>query len=291
MASNAGWIAKLLLHFADPFVPMSLDQPEASPRDADSVLSRFARPVTALVTGASRGIGLAFVQRLAAERGVRRIWAGCRNPAAAAELAAVAQADDRIRLFGLDLTDEGRLAAAARTVTLEAEPLDLVINCAGVLHEAEGMQPERRLAEVRADWLLQSFAVNAAGPLLLARHFESLLPRRERAVFASLSARVGSISDNRLGGWYAYRGAKAAQNMFMKTLSIELARRARGIVCVTLHPGTTRTGLSQPFRGSVPEDKLFSPERAAEQLLRVIDGLGSSENGGFYAWNGEKIPW
>jgi NAD(P)-dependent dehydrogenase (short-subunit alcohol dehydrogenase family) len=270
---------------------MSIDPPEASHQAADSVLSRFRRPITALVTGASRGIGLAFVQRLAAEPGVRRVWAGCRNPAAAAELADVAQADGRVRLLGLDVTDEGRLAAAARTVAMEAEPLDMVINCAGLLHEAEGLQPERRLAEVRADWLLQSFAVNGAGPLLLARHFESLLPRRERVVFASLSARVGSISDNRLGGWYAYRGAKAAQNMFLKTLSIELARRARGIVCVALHPGTTRTGLSQPFRGNVPAEKLFSPERAAAQLLRVLDGLGSGDNGGFYAWNGEKIPW
>ena len=291
MASIPAPVTNTLAHFSDLPMPMSLDPPDASSRDADSILSRFQRPVTALVTGASRGIGLAFVQRLAAEPGVRRIWAGCRDPAAAAELAAVAQGEGRIRLLGLDVTDEGRLAAAARTVTMEAEPLDLVINCAGLLHEADGIQPERRLTEVRADWLLQSFAVNAAGPLLLARYFESLLPRRERAVFASLSARVGSISDNRLGGWYAYRGAKAAQNMFMKTLSIELARRARGVVCVALHPGTTRTDLSQPFRGNVPADKLFSPERAAEQLLRVVDGLGSSENGGFYAWNGEKIPW
>jgi NAD(P)-dependent dehydrogenase (short-subunit alcohol dehydrogenase family) len=270
---------------------MSPEPPESSRRDPESVLSRFEHPVTALVAGASRGVGLAFVRCLAAESGVRRIWAGCRNPAEAEELAGLADGDERIRLLALDVTDEGRLSAAARTVAMEGEPVDMVINCAGLLHEPDGLQPERRLSEVRADWLMQAFAANGAGPLLLAKHFESLLPRRERAVFASLSARVGSISDNRLGGWYAYRGSKAAQNMFLRTLSIELARRARGIVCVALHPGTTRTELSRPFRGSVPEDKLFSPERAATQLLRVIDGLGSSENGGFYAWNGEKIPW
>lgn len=258
---------------------------------ANPLLRRFERPVTALVAGASRGIGLACVERLAQERAVRRIWAGCRRPEAAHELQALAQRDARIRLVGLDLTQEARLAAAARAVALEAEPLDLVINCAGVLHEDQGLQPERRLSEVRADWLLQSFKVNGAGPLLLAKHLEALLPRRERAVFASLSARVGSISDNRLGGWYAYRGSKAAQNMFLKTLSIELARRARGIICVALHPGTTRTDLSQPFRGGVPAEKLFSAGHAAEQLLRVIDNLDSSDNGGFYAWNGEKIPW
>jgi NAD(P)-dependent dehydrogenase (short-subunit alcohol dehydrogenase family) len=255
------------------------------------VLTRFDRPVTALVAGAGRGIGLAFVRRLLAENDVRRVWAGCRQPEDAGELHELARQDSRLRLVGLDVSDEGRLAAAARTVAMEAEPLDLVLNCAGVLHAPGGLQPERRLSEVRGDWLMQAFAVNGAGPLLLAKHLEALLPRRERVVFASLSARVGSIGDNRLGGWYAYRGAKAAQNMFLKTMSIELARRARGIVCVALHPGTTDTALSAPFQGGVPAEKLFSAERAAEQLLQVIDGLDSRANGGFFAWNGERIPW
>jgi NAD(P)-dependent dehydrogenase (short-subunit alcohol dehydrogenase family) len=138
---------------------------------------------------------------------------------------------------------------------------------------------------------MEAFAVNGAGPLLLAKHLEPLLPRRERAVFASLSARVGSIGDNRLGGWYAYRASKAAQNMFIRTLAIELARRARGAICVALHPGTTDTELSRPFQGGVPESKLFTAERAVEQLLRVIDGLGPGDTGRFIAWNGERIPW
>ena len=256
-----------------------------------SVLARFERPVTVLVAGASRGLGLAFVERLVAETAVRRVWAGCRRPEGARDLQGLAARDGRVRVIGLDVTDEDRLAAAARTMAREGEPLDMVINCAGLLHEDQGLQPERRLSEVRADWLARSFLVNGAGPLLLAKHVEPLLPRRERAVFASLSARVGSIADNRLGGWYAYRGAKAAQNMFMKSLSIELLRRARGVICVALHPGTVRTGLSQPFRGGVPEGKLFSPAHAAAQLLRVIDRLDGSDNGGFFAWNGEKVPW
>lgn len=262
-----------------------------APMPAPYVMSGHGRPVTALVTGASRGIGLAFVRHLAATGAARRVWAGCRHPDSAGALATLAAEHDKVRPLALDVTDEDSLAAAAGGIGAEGEPLDLVINCAGLLHRPDGPQPERRLDEVRADWLLESFAVNGAGPLLLAKHVEPLLPRRERAVFASLSARVGSISDNRLGGWYAYRGAKAAQNMFLKTLSIELARRARGAICVALHPGTTDTELSRPFQGGVPEAKLFSPARSADQLLRVIDRLTRADSGRFYAWNGERIDW
>jgi NAD(P)-dependent dehydrogenase (short-subunit alcohol dehydrogenase family) len=255
------------------------------------VLASFDRPVTAVVAGASRGIGLALVQRLAAGGEVRRIWAGCRDPESADELVVLADRYDAVRVLRLDVTDEAALAGVASSIQGEEEPLDLVINCAGILHRPGGPSPERRLAEVRADWLMEAFAVNGAGPLLLARHLEPLLPRRERAVFASLSARVGSIADNRLGGWYAYRGSKAAQNMFVKTLAIELARRAQATICVALHPGTTDTDLSRPFQGNVPESKLFSTERAAAQLLRVIDGLRPADSGGFFAWNGQRIPW
>lgn len=262
-----------------------------STRPEPSALTSFPQPVTVLVAGASRGLGLAFVRHLATGGQARRIWAGCRDPGQATALAELAVAPGVVRTLPLDVTDESSLAASAAIVAAEGEPLDLVINCAGLLHRPEGPSPERRLADVRADWLMESFAVNGAGPLLLAKHVEQLLPRRERAVFASLSARVGSIGDNRLGGWYAYRGAKAAQNMFIKTLSIELARRARGVICVALHPGTTDTDLSRPFQRGVPRDKLFGPQRAAAQLLRVIDGLGPADSGRFIAWNGQKIPW
>ncbi len=114
---------------------------------------------------------------------------------------------------------------------------------------------------------------------------------RERAVFASISARVGSIGDNRLGGWYAYRGAKAAQNMFTKTLSVEWARSRRNVTCVALHPGTTDTELSRPFQANVPPEKLFPPERTVRQLLGVIDGLVTGDTGRFLAWDGSEIPW
>lgn len=255
------------------------------------VLSSFEEPVSALVVGASRGIGLAFVRALAGSTRVRRIWAGCRAPENAADLAGLAAADERIRPVAMDVTDEASLAAAAARVAEEGAPLNLVIHCAGLLHEPSGLAPERRLRDVRAESLVRSFQVNGAGPVLVARHFEDLLPRRARCVFAGLSARVGSIGDNRLGGWYAYRAGKAAQNMLLKTLSIELPRRARGALVVALHPGTTDTDLSRPFQGSVPAARLFSPARAAAQLLEVIDGLRAGDNGAFIAWDGRPVPW
>ena len=259
--------------------------------DKAPALSSFEQPVCALVVGANRGIGLAFVEALACSSRVRRIWAGCRRPEEAEALAAMAGSDERVRPLAVDVTDEAVLAAAAARVADAGCPLNLVINCAGVLHTADGMAPERRLRDVRGDWLARAFAVNATGPILLARHFEDLLPRRDRAVFASLSARVGSIGDNRLGGWYAYRASKAAQNMLLKTLSVELPRRARGAIVVALHPGTTDTDLSRPFQASVPPEKLFPPERAARQLLGVIDGLRARDNGTFHAWDGRQVPW
>jgi NAD(P)-dependent dehydrogenase (short-subunit alcohol dehydrogenase family) len=161
-----------------------------------------------------------------------------------------------------------------------------------MLHDASaGVAPEKRLADVRPDALAASFAVNALGPLLVAKHFEPLIARREPVVFASLSARVGSIGDNRLGGWYAYRAAKAAQNMFTKTLAIEWARSRRNVVCVALHPGTTDTGLSRPFQSGVAPEKLFAPERTVRQLLDVIDQLTPADSGRFVAWDGSSIPW
>ena len=139
--------------------------------------------------------------------------------------------------------------------------------------------------------LRRSFEVNAFGPLLLAKALEPALPRDLPFHFASLSARVGSISDNRLGGWYAYRAAKAAQNQLLRTLAIEWRRRLP-LACVTaLHPGTTATGLSEPFRSSVPPAKLFSPERAADQLLEVLAMRRADQSGEFLAWDGQPIPW
>jgi NAD(P)-dependent dehydrogenase (short-subunit alcohol dehydrogenase family) len=253
----------------------------------------FARGGNVLVQGASRGLGLEFVRQCLAESRVDHVLATCRSPANAPALAALAgAAPARLTVLPLDVTDEASVAAAAAATTRTVSRLHLVVNCAGVLHDVTcGMQPEKRLADVRPESLARAFAVNAIGPLLVARHFEPLLAHADRAVFASLSARVGSIEDNRLGGWYAYRASKAAQNMYTRTLAVEWARSRRNVICVALHPGTTNTGLTLPFQGNVPAGKLFGVERAVSQLLQVIDRLQPADTGQFLAWDGERIPW
>jgi NAD(P)-dependent dehydrogenase (short-subunit alcohol dehydrogenase family) len=256
------------------------------------MLNSFPDGSNVLIQGASRGIGLEFVRQLLIEPRVARVFATCRSPGDAPALAGLAAHHAQLVVLALDVTAVESIRAAAAAVASVAPRLHLLVNCAGLLHdEAGGIAPERRLAEVEPEALAASFAVNACGPLLVARHFEGLLGHAERAVFASLSARVGSIGDNRLGGWYAYRGAKAAQNMFTKTLSIEWARSRRNVICVALHPGTTDTGLSRPFQGNVPPGRLFTVERTVRQLLEVIDRLAPSDTGQFLAWDGARIPW
>jgi NAD(P)-dependent dehydrogenase (short-subunit alcohol dehydrogenase family) len=246
-----------------------------------------------LVQGASRGLGLGFVRQALASARCGRVVATCRDPAAAAALRAVADhAAGRLTLLPLDVTDEASIATAAAACGRVAPRLHLILNCAGVLHDASrALRPEKRLADVTAAALARAFAVNASGPLLVARHFEPLLAHGERAVFASLSARVGSIGDNRLGGWYAYRASKAAQNMFTRTLAIEWARSRRNVICVALHPGTTDTELSRPFQANVPAGKLFDVDHAVARLLAVIDGLRAEDSGGFFAYDGSPVPW
>lgn len=191
--------------------------------------------------------------------------------------------------LGLDLCDDSSLQRLGSSLT-SLGSLRIVINTAGLLHDGD-LQPEKRLTQVRRGALERSFAVNAWGPLLLAQAVEAALPRDQPVHFASLSARVSSITDNRLGGWYAYRAAKAAQNQLLRTLALEWRRRLP-LACVTLlHPGTTATPLSEPFRSGVPAEKLFSPQRAAGHLLDVLEGRTPDLSGSFLAWDGSTIPW
>ncbi len=247
----------------------------------------------ALVQGASRGLGLAFARALLDRPDVDRVVATCREPDASEGLTRLrAERGDALLAVRLDVRDESTIAAAAERVADACGPkLHWLINCAGVLHEGPGKGPEKKLEDADPERLRAVFEVNAFGPLLVAKHFVRLLRHDERAVLANLSARVGSIGDNRLGGWYAYRASKAAQNMFTRNLAIELKRRAPNVICLGLHPGTVDTDLSRPFQRGVPAGKLFDAKRAADQLLGVIDSCTREDTGRFLAWDGQEIPW
>lgn len=246
-----------------------------------------------LVQGASRGLGLAFVRALLGRADVDRVVATSRDPDASPGLADLRAAHgDALVTLGLDVCDEASVAAAAQRVVDVCGPrLHGLINCAGLLHEGPGKGPEKRLEDLDPARMQRVFQVNAFGPVLVAKHFVRLLRHDERAVLANLSARVGSITDDRLGGWYSYRASKSAQNMFTRNLAIELARRAPKVICLALHPGTVDTELSRPFQRNVPPERLFTPERAARQLLDVIDSCTREHSGRFLAWDGQEIPW
>ncbi|MBP7469051.1 MAG: SDR family NAD(P)-dependent oxidoreductase [Thauera sp.] len=187
----------------------------------------------------------------------------------------------------LDLLDEASIAAAARWLAARGAP-ELVIDATGILH-GPAMAPEKSWRELDPATLAQAFAINAIGPALLMKHFLPLLPRDRRAVFATLSAKVGSIGDNRLGGWYAYRASKAALNQFVRTASIELRRGRPQAICVALHPGTVDTGLSAPFAKSGLQ--VQAPALAAQRLLTVLGGLKAEDSGQFFDYRGERLPW
>ena len=194
-----------------------------------------------------------------------------------------------------NLCDEQSIQQAAEVIQQQTTHIDWIINCAGLLHTAT-QQPEKALRQVETDFFLQNMQVNALASLLIAKHLRPLLAKSARsndkpAIFATISARVGSISDNQLGGWYSYRMSKAALNMGMKNLSIEWSRSLKDVCVVVMQPGTVNTQLSAPFQGNVAEGQLFSPAYSAECLLEVLNRMTATQSGSFVDWAGESIPW
>lgn len=225
----------------------------------------------AVVIGASGGIGGAFVAALRETGRFADVIAASRSGPDA-----------------LDITDDARVTRFARELTARDLPLRLVVDATGFLHD-ENRKPEKSWREIDAEHMAYSYAVNAIGPMLLMRELLPLLPREGKAVFATLSAKVGSIGDNRLGGWYSYRAAKAALNQLVRTASVELARRRGEAICVALHPGTVRTDLTGPFSKTGLD--VQAPAEAAARLIAVIDGLAPADSGGFFDYRGERLPW
>lgn len=224
----------------------------------------------AVVVGASGGIGSALVDRLGRDNGVDKVMGFSRTSVPA-----------------IDLLDEASLAAAAELAAARG-PLRLVIDATGFLHDNVS-RPEKSWRELDPAQLAKAFALNAIGPALLMKHLLPRLPRTGKSVFATLSARVGSIGDNRLGGWYSYRASKAALNQLVRTASVELARRQPEAICVALHPGTVETRLSLPFSRSDLE--IQQPAVAADRLLDVMARLETQDSGGFFDQHGRAVPW
>ena len=224
----------------------------------------------AVIIGATGGIGRALVAALTAQGRYARVVGFGRSTTPA-----------------LDLTDEATIVVAAASLATSDGDIRLIIDATGIL-SGDGVEAEKTWRTLDPARMARAFAVNAIGPALLMKHFLPLLPREKRAVFATLSARVGSIGDNRLGGWYSYRASKAALNQLVRTAAIELQRRAPHAICVALHPGTVDTGLSRPFARTGLAVR--SPAEAAQHILVMIDALTPVDSGGFFDWQGQALP-
>jgi len=243
---------------------------------------------TALVVGASRGIGLAITQQILQEQGIQRVYATYRRADSAAGLLTLD--DSRLRTLQVDITSTGDLEGLADSIKTNGDHPGFVINSSGILHE-DGLRPEKSLNQCHQDSLMRLFQVNSIGPLMLARAVIPLIPKNQPGHFAVLSAMVGSIGDNRLGGWYGYRASKAALNQFMKTLAVE-CRRSHPQLCITaIHPGTTDTALSKPFQANVKPGKLYTTAQSAKRILQVVNTGSAEDTGRFMNWDGKPIPW
>lgn len=245
----------------------------------------------ALIVGANGGIGLGFVRKILQNERNTKIYATYRRQELVYELSSLEnQYSDRILCLEMDITDEKQIERVIARIESEVGKIHLVINCAGILHEGS-LQPEKSLKQINSEHLLRYFEVNSIGAVLLAKHLLPLFRHGDRSLLATLSAKLGSIGDNHLGGWYGYRASKAALNMFVRTVAIEYRRTNPQTIVVTLHPGTTDTPLSQPFQKNVPTEKLFSVDRTVTQLLAVMENLTPNHSGQFFSWDGTRLPW
>ncbi|MBD8201715.1 SDR family NAD(P)-dependent oxidoreductase [Pseudomonas viridiflava] len=255
-----------------------------------SLIPELNSDANVLICGASRGIGLALCAALLARDDVAQVWAVAREASTSTGLAKLAeQYGQRLQRVDCDARNEQALEALVSDTLEGCEHLHLVISALGILHQ-DGARPEKGLAQLTLASMQASFATNTFAPILLLKHLLPLL-RKQPSTFAALSARVGSIGDNRLGGWYSYRASKAALNQLLHTASIELKRLNQASTVLAIHPGTTDTELSQPFQANVPEGQLFKPAFSAERIIEVVGAHGASDSGTFWDWDDKPIVW
>lgn len=241
-------------------------------------LSSFGNDLNIAVIGASGGIGNALIDHFIQSDQVKKIYAYSRTDA-------VFQSDKVIGHF-IDLADETTIAQAAAKIDVDA--LDIIIIATGLLHD-NALQPEKSLNDLGMAKFRDVYTINVFGPALVMKYFSKFLPRDRKSVLASLSARVASIGDNRMGGWYAYRSSKTALNMIIKNTAIELGRRLKQACVIGLHPGTVDTALSEPFQSHVKPGKLFTAPQSAAYLIDVINQVSVDDTGRVFAWDGAII--
>lgn len=242
----------------------------------------------ALIIGASGGIGFAMLQQLLNAK--QTVFASSRDTASLLEKISPLSTEDQTNLtvIEMDLSQQDSIEQGFREIRKKTEHLRLLVNCSGLLHD-DHLKPEKRIEDAEQENLLNAFTINSIAPLLIARYAMPLLQHDANSILANISARVGSISDNRLGGWYAYRASKAAQNMITKNLAIEFVRRSPQTICVGLHPGTVDTDLSKPFQANLKPNQLKTADDSAVHLLNVISQLKPEDSGKIFAWDGEEI--
>ena len=243
-------------------------------------MSVLTQKFKAVVVGASGGIGREIVRQLAQNENAEKIYALSRN--------GMEFGTNNVQSLKADITDEKSLEKAAAEIAEEGA-VEVVFVATGILH-GDDIFPEKALKDINMTQMENVFKVNTFGPALVAKHFCGLLNRQTPNVFAAISARVGSISDNHFGGWYSYRASKAALNMLLRSISIEVARRNKNAVILGLHPGTVDTGLSEPFQANVPEGKLFSPEYSVRSMLEVVDKAQGADTGKVFDYAGKEVP-
>ncbi|KAE8545519.1 MULTISPECIES: SDR family NAD(P)-dependent oxidoreductase [Marinobacter] len=244
--------------------------------------------MTTVIAGVSGAIGAALARRYLSSYPDRSLIGLCRRPETAPD---DLKNHSGVRLMAWDAEDEQRLDVAEFKAVLEASgPVQTVIYAAGLLHDGQ-MFPEKRLEDIDGRSMMRSYQVNCFGFVSLMQRLAPVLRGKHFKRIAAVSAKVGSISDNQLGGWYAYRASKAAMNMVVKNLSIELSRRYAPLACVSLHPGTTLSSLSQPFQQSLEQLTVHEPEQTASNLFSVLESLDARDNGRFISWDGSDLPW
>ncbi|CAJ2657845.1 unnamed protein product [Trifolium pratense] len=269
-------------------------------RRAFSSSSSSTQPnAVSLVQGASRGIGLEFVKQLLENNDKGHVIATCRNPNTSTGLLHLKDRfDDCLQILPLDLTIESSIEESALSIKETYGHLNLLINVSGIFSIPGVLQPETTLNKLEKSSLMLAYEVNAVGPILVIKHMWPLLKvgggigtERSSAVVASLSSRVASIGNNRLGDWHSYRSSKTALNQLSKTISLEFARKKDPIISILLHPGTVDTDLTKPFQKNIPKEKLLTKEYSVQKLLHIINNVKSQDNGKFFAWDGQEIPW